>query len=336
VETALRAVDRAAFEAATTGGTSALWRVLIEASRLEQAVGRANSFRDRAGLAPLRGLRASRWLPALIGEGTTTEHHLAISLGSGRDGPSYRPRASLRLLLRPIGYDHAGRCGWTASAAVEGLGHRPVPSVLADAHARRAIDLLARDERSSNGGLSVGLATRFQAGLSADSADVATLAAGRADEPLLGELLAACLVLDWDRSEVSLTSGAHSESVSPMLALLGPFYAAQPGTVTDDGSKWEDMLRHTAVAPEPTWPALLAADRVEPVASAALRRLRIAGLRPVVADSRLLAAGLDAGLGPRLGAALLCRLPGRARLSWLRQVCPDPELHPEEVTGAQP
>lgn len=338
VEAALRAVRRAAFEVAATGGSAPLWRVLIEAAGLERAVGQATSFRERAGVVPLKGLRASRWVPALVDDSTTTEQRLALSLASARDvdDTGWRPSASLRSLLCPIGYDSNGQPEWTGATTVEGLGHRPITVVLADTHARRAVDILATNTKSGQQRLAIGAPTRFDTGLWADQADVAALASARIDETLLGELLAGCLVLDWDRVEVRLGSADRVTAALPGLAILGPFYTPQPTMHAAPGGSWDEILRSTRLAPEPTWPALLVADRVKPVVTAALRRLRIAGLQPVLAEGdHLAAAGLPAGSGPRLAAALLCPLSPGARLSWLRQVCPDPDLSPKESADAQ-
>ena len=65
VAAGLRAVDRASFELAEAGGSARLLQVLVEAARLETAVGRSTSFRDEAKLLPVRGLDARRWLHAL-------------------------------------------------------------------------------------------------------------------------------------------------------------------------------------------------------------------------------------------------------------------------------
>ncbi|MHB8879535.1 MAG: type I-G CRISPR-associated protein Cas8g1/Csx17, partial [Myxococcaceae bacterium] len=328
----LRAVDRASFELAAEGGGARLLRVLVEAAGLEGAVGRSTSFRDKAGLLPVRGLDARRWMQALETADLGPELRLAACLASGRDrstGSAARSGpGALRHLLRPIEVDVRGRLAWTdAPALVDGLGRRPAHVVLAAAHARRAVQLVQED-RIAGETEQVGVPTHFRVGRTAALADVADLASGRVDDGRLGEALAACLLLDWPAiadsdSKVSLTSVA----VPPSLAVLGPFFAPQPSAAAAPlGASWDERLRGTPLRPESGWPALLAADRPHPVLAAALRRLRIAGLDPVPRDASGVAAGLPAGAGPRLSAALLCRLSSRDRVMLLRQICPDTDL----------
>jgi CRISPR-associated protein Csx17 len=332
VASGLRAVDRASFEVAAQGGAARLLQVLIETARLEAAVGRSTQFRNKAGIAPVRGLDARQWMQTLEEENLGPELRLAASLASGRDrsqGTHARSGpGALRHLLRPIEVDARGWPAWTdAPAPVEGLGRRPAQVVLAAAHARRVVELVQED-RIAGDVDQVGVPTCFWAGRAADLADVADLAAGRVDTGRLGDTLAACLLLDWPQEAESANGVSHrSAAVSPSLAALGPFYAPQPNVSSPLlGASWYERLRESALRPEYAWPALLAADRPQPVLDAALRRLRIAGLEPVLRDSTRVAAGLSPGSGPFLSAALLCRISSRDRVALLRQVCPDPDL----------
>ncbi|MBW3640223.1 MAG: type I-U CRISPR-associated protein Csx17 [Actinobacteria bacterium] len=342
VSAGLRAVDRASFELAAEGGGDRLLRVLIEAARLEAAVGRSTSFRDKAGLLPLRGLDAQRWMHALDEQDLGPEVRLAACLASGRDqlaGATARGGpGALRLLLRPIKVDPRGRLAWTdAPAPVDGLGRRPVPVVLADAHSRRVVELM-QEQRLAGHPDQLGISTHFRVARPAVLADVADLASGRIDECRLGEALAACLLLDWPSNADSVGASTRAgAAVPPSLAVLGPFFAFQPATssVSSDDS-WHERLRRVALRPGAAWPALLAADRLQPVLAAAVRRLRIAGLEPVPRNAARMAAGLAAGGGPRLSAALLCRLSSRDRIALLRQVCPDSDLSSGTGPEARP
>lgn len=325
----LRAVDRASFELTAEGGGARLLRVLVEAARLEAAVGRSTSFRENARMGPVRGLDARRWMQALETEDLGPELRLAACLASGRDGPvgsTARPGA-LRFLLRPIEFD-AGKLDWTKSPPlVDGLGRRPAHVVLAGAHARRVVQRMQED-RIADDTEQLGVPTHFAVGRAAAFADVADLAAGRIDDARFGDALAACLLLDWPAAAGrDSTTSRTTAAPPPALAVLGPFFAPQPGLSAGsvEGS-WPDRLRGTLLRPESAWPALLAADRPRPVLDAALRRLRIAGLEPVPRDASGIAAGLPVGSGPRLSAALLCRLSSPNRVALLRQVCPDPDL----------
>lgn len=328
----LRAVDRASFALAAEGGGERLLRVLVEAARLESSIGRATSFRDKAGLWPVRGLDARRWIAAMETSDLGVEFRLAACLASGRDGTTDRAGRSgpgaLRHLLRPINFDAKGKLEFTdASTPVEGFGQRPVSHILAAAHTRRAVQ--AVQERSlDEGSEEVGVSTHFRTGRTAVLADVVDLADGRLNEDRLGDALAACLLLDWpSTSEVGSPTSRTGASIPPSLAVLGPFFAPQPNSFPAPlGGTWQDRLRSCALRPESAWPALLAADRPQPVLESALRRLRVASLEPVPRDAFAMATGLTAGAGPRLSAALLCRLSSRDRVTLLRQVCPDPDL----------
>ena len=341
VASGLRAVDRASFEVAAEGGAARLLQVLIEAARLEAAVGRSTSFRDKAGVLPVRGLDASKWMQALEEEDLGPELRLAASLASGRDqslgNNSRTGPGALRHLLRPIEVDARGWLAWTdAPASVDGLGRRPAHVVLAAAHARRMVEL-AQEGRIAGDAEQVGMPTRFWGGRTADLADVADLASGRVDVGRLGESLAACLLLDWPLEADSANRvSRRSAAVRPSLAVLGPFFASQPSASSEFlGDSWYERLRDTALRPEYSWPALLVADRLQPVLEAALRRLRIAGLDPVPRAASRMAAGLSAGSGPFLSAALLCRISSRDRVVLLRQVCPDPDLLSGTRAGAR-
>lgn len=341
VAAGVRAVDRASFELAAHGGPGRLLAVLVEAARLEIAVGRATAFRSRAQVPPVRGLDAGRWVPLLALRDAGPEVRLAACLASGRDdtgAPGARAApGALRLVLRPLRLDARGRPDWAdAPAVVEGLGRRSMTSVLAAAHARRAIQL-GQERRASAGGEQVGLTTRFGAGHTAALEDVTALAQGTLDDARLGNALAAFLLLDWSASSPpAITDRDSSAFVPAALAVLAPFYAPQPpGTSVAPDEPWSERLRLTGLHPEAGWPAALAADRTGSVLDAALRRLRIAGLQPVPTGTAPMVASVGSGAGPRLAAALLCRLSPGSRMRLLEQVCPDVQLlsRPESESG---
>lgn len=332
VAAGLRAVDRASFELAADGGGDRLLRVLVEAARLEAAVGRSTSFRDKAELRPVSGLDAQRWMQVLDADDLGPEFRLAACLASGHDRAAGSAAQSgpgaLRHVLRPIEVDARGRLAWTdAPALVDGLGRRPTNIVLAAAHARRVVQLVQEHRTAGDTG-QVGVPTCFRAGRTAILADVTDLASGHVDDGRLGDALAACLLLDWSATAGSASHDHRTGAViPPSLAVVGPFFTPQPTAPSASlGDNWAERLRGTPLRPESAWPALLAADRPQPVLDAALRRLRIAGLEPAPRDAARIAAGLPAGAGPRLSIALLCRLSSRDRVALLRQVCPDPDL----------
>lgn len=327
VVTALRAVDRAAFDLAARGGPARLLDVLVAASRLEVAVGRSTGFRDRHAIGPVTGLDASRWLAALQPERQGPELRLAACLASGRDDTG-AGRGGLRRLVRPVELDARGRWVWTQQPApVQGFGTSPVQAVLARAHARRAVELLQERRTSADDDAEVGLSTRFSAGLVADLVDVADLAADRLDPVQLHDALQACLLLDWSAGARTPTLEPRAQPSAPVpvtFSLLAPFCTPATGArPAADEPSWRVRLAGTPLRAEADWPSLLAAGRVQPVLESAVRRLRIAGLQPLVQGAGA-ADGLPSAAAPALGAALLCRLASRHRTDLLERVCPDP------------
>ncbi len=394
----LRRVDQEMFAVAggdvgTRDGVRLL-ETLIAVADLELAVGRS-SLRERVrALTPIgedrpaagraSTLNASTWVPELLAAaaGATRELRLAMALASCHDMASTNDDdqaasedsgivdasetgglhmgSSLRdlLCLRWSG-------SMVANPPVLGLEHRPVLDVLADAHARRAVELLSRSrrrEREEPLHEAPGLPTRFARSIVAPLADVAALAAGIVDERLLRDSLRACLLLDFRRSNLASLSSALYESAAgagavggeistvPALAVLGPFYADQtpPAPVdrvdvdrvdgqAEGSSSWHRRLGASNLVPEAEWPALLDAGRADPVLRGAVRRLRIAGLRPVANEARV-ARGLRTDDARRLGAALLCPIGRRARLSLLARACPappDPESREKESSNVR-
>ena len=345
VTRARRGVEGAIFAVASGGGPPALARVLVESANLEEAVAHSRSFRQRNRLDPVQGLDASRWLPALTGGGGGPELRLALALASSRDlhPETRRPTASLRTLLRPVTYVKPGQLAWTEHARVEGFGRRPVTAVLAEAHARRSMDLLAASRLGAAAAEGVGIPTRFDAGLTALLGDVGALAAGRLDDVLLGELIAGFCLLDWrptDTGRAHPAPGAQLGAgvLAPALAVVGPFFAEQPPLDAElKSSRWEHYLAVVRLRPEASWPALLSAGTALPVLDAAVRRLRMAKLQPAPRP-RWMAPALCGDAPRRLGAALLCRITRGARLGLLGQSCPDPDLsdEPKEPVDAKP
>lgn len=378
----LRRVDAAAYEV-TRGAPGALSRVLVEVAALEDAVGRATAFREKHVLGPVRGLTARRWVPALAedlrpaDEDGGCELRLALSLASAHDRAAggWTVSTSLRTLLRPVEFQPNGRPAWAGSPPVEGLGNRPVIGVLAAAHARRVVDLMAVTRQSRGHEREHdeirGLPTRFSYyGRAARLADVAALVNGDMDERLLGDLLAGCLLLDWrapaDRSPLPAArppASLDGTPVPPALTVLGPFFTHQPlapswlaGGVgpggAAEGARSTTGAPSVLLRPEPEWVALLGAGRVRPVLRSALHRLRIAGLDPVLGERDVAGGTEDRRSGQRLAAALLCPLRANAGERLLRRSCPpypdDTKAHAaaeqteiddeetEEVDDAQP
>lgn len=333
VATALRATEAAEF--ALASGEGELLDVLIAASRLNRAVTRSPAARERVRRPlSMSGKDSQNWAHALLRSGIAhsceRELRLALSLASARDGSSSPGTGwGLRTLLTPH-LDPA------KPALVVGLGSRPIVDVLADAHARRVVEVV-KSKRSAGDEEQVGVPTRFEYGTAPPLGDMAAWVAGDLDEDFLGVLVEACLVLDF-RSRIDWPPPPDVEGFfPPELCLLAPFYGPQPSKAetgstaprpTETRPEEAGTNRFAApLVPEADWPALLAAGRAAPVLDAALRRLRIAGLEPVVS---IMHPSPDPATARRLGAALLMpqRRSTRARL--LERICPEPidDQHP--------
>lgn len=348
VSHALRRVDLASFEV-TRGTDGALARLLVEVAALEMAVGRASGFRARAGVLPVSGLAAHRWVAALVGPavGSTglrgaLEMRLAMALASAHDRTEGGRvvSAALRTMLRPIHFDRRGAPVWTEVPSVEGFGVQPVIGVVARAHVRRTMELLRERKRSQmerRPDAGPGLPTRFAYGRSVALADLAALVAGAVNEGLFADLLGACMLLDWreDADLRRLEDGVTPAEpvIPPALAVLGPFYARQPRSTSGPGLVAREPTEAQGripepLKPEPEWPAMLVAGRAEPVLTRALRRLRIAGHDPVLRDGGDF--HVDRPRAINLAAALLFPLSGAVGERLLRRTCP-PDPQPENV-----
>jgi CRISPR-associated protein Csx17 len=339
VAAALRRVDAALMALALDGGPRRLQDVLVAAAEADMAVGQAASFRERAGLRPIGGLGAADWLPRL--HDGSAELRVAAAIASQHDQD-----AALRLLLRPVQPDERGRLGWTLGPPVPGLGVAPLPAVLARALARRVLEVAgtARHAQRPGGDAAapqatpggqpdvarIGVQTAYRWRLPAPLEDVAAWLDGRLDEARLERLVRALLLLDW-RGATGANPLTGSTAIPPLQrpphpawALLAPFFHGRPASPPvhhHQAAGPDGQPAAVTLIPQASWPAQLAAGRVEPVVSAALRRLRIARLDPVIRDPAAVAAGVP---GERLAAALLCPISSAAAAALLRRVAPDP------------
>jgi CRISPR-associated protein Csx17 len=331
VAAAVRNADRAVFELATSGGAQRLQRVLEAVAEAESALAKSSSFRERARLGPVHGLRAAAWLPFL--DDGTPEVSVAAALASMRedegdpDGEHGHRWSCLRFLVRPVGPGkRRGVIAWTKEPPpVTGFGLRPLCQVLADAHARRSIEV-ARNSVVADGNAELpGVQTAFRSRIPAPAGAVSAFVNDELDDERVEALLAGMMLLDWSaQPAVGHWFGDPSAAVSSPAAcwaLLAPFF---------HGRRLQgDNLE---LRPESAWPSLLARGRVEPVLDAALRRLRMARLQPVPTDPAVMASCGPAG--PRLGAALLVPLSRTTSDALLRRVAPSPINQPshEEVS----
>lgn len=314
VTTALRATEAAEF--ALASGKGELIDVLIAASELDAVVARSPAARKKA-LRPLSisgwdGKDSSVWIGALLrskdARSYISELRVALSLASARDESS--PTGGIRSLLAPQ---------WPTGtpAPVVGLGLRPITEVLADAHARRVVEVVR--SRSAQEPDQVGVATGFDYGTAPPLRDVVAWVTGDLDEGLLGRLVEACLILDI-KSRIEWGGLPGEEGfLPPEWCFLAPFYAPQPREDSGDTSGLLGRFEKPLL-PEAEWPAFLAAGRAEPILAAARRRLRIAGFAPV--PSTVLPRP-DPETARRLGAALLLPQHPLTRRRLLDRICPE-------------
>lgn len=324
VATAVRQADRAIFDLAASGGPQRLQRVLVALAEAETAVSVATSFRDRARLHPLQGLKASEWFPYL--DDGSPELRLAAALASMADpdlGDAYGP--CLRFLIRPLKAGPHHRIVWTgAPAAVTGFGFRPICAVLAEAHIRRCVDV-AKVSSGSDPDIELpGVQTAFRLRVPAPLTTVSSFVNGELDDARLAEMLGAMLLLDWSRQPAVPHWFGEAYTLNtpppPPWAMLAPFFHGRP---------LRDGTLH--LRPDSTWPAQLARGRVQPVLVAALIRLRMARLSPAAESPTVMARG--GPNGERLGAALLIPMSGHACDALLRRIVPPAiDLPREEVS----
>lgn len=314
VASALRRLERLMYAAAAAAKPD-LVAVLVAAADLNGALSRSRRARERVWDLRLKG---GRWLDAIDpGPESEPELRLAVSLASGGDEPGPASGGLRRLVM-------ASWKGDTVSPPlVEGLGVRPVVEVVAAAHARRVIQNAGAPSRAQHDDEQPGVESRFQRGVPAPPADIVALAAGAIDQARLGEVLRALLLLEVPPG-VRLRGPKLTSPVPVPLALLGPFYSSPPPGEPSAEATWLDRARGVRLRPEAPWVAQLMAGQVEAPLAAAVRRLRIAALSPLV-DTRLAVRGLGPRAGAHLAATLLVPMPHWWRADLLARTCPRPE-----------
>jgi len=288
----IRRLDDAQFAVASGGGVDAVQNVLAAVAATEMLASRSGELR-KVARGRVTGLSAKFWVP-LINDGSA-EAELAIALGSLR-GPK-SGESWLRQVLTDSQW--LGR-----QIPVSGFGSRRLVDVLADALVRLAIKKpMVADGVGRWLGGPVASSCRLQA--------IESFLAGDTDDDRLGRLLAACLVLDW-RDGVPQFEGTRESTPReypphPLMALLMPFFHRQP---------MQPPFADRMIVADSSWPLRLVRGDIVGVARDALRRSRIAGLRPYASDATQLGTGIDP---IRLAAACLIPLTGRGVLSLLRR-----------------
>lgn len=305
VRSALRRIDSALYELALRGGTARMQEVLAGVADAEDAVSRAGTFRDDAGIRPISGLSAHEWLPRL--DDGSPEFRVAAALASQRD---HGRVGDLRTLLTPVELEGGSRPRWTAHPAwVSGFRRRPLADVLAEALVCRTRQ--AAEAASGGDGAGVRVAYRLRVPAPVEAVD--SFVRGDLDEGRLERLLGGLLLLEWyGKKDVAhwLDGGTTVVMPEPAWALLAPFFHGREVAVNP--GRPIELLAHLSWAPQ------LASERLAPVVESALLRLRMARLAPGVVDVEALSA--NAPPASRIGAALLCPLTTRAVSELLTRV----------------
>ncbi|HEU0089454.1 MAG TPA: type I-U CRISPR-associated protein Csx17 [Pseudonocardiaceae bacterium] len=321
----LRAVDQALFIHAGSGKPDRLVEVIAAMGRCHEAVSRSGVA--RRAVSPLRIADG----PAMLDElrqaaEDDAELRIALAFATARDE---EPELPLRALLspvttrRPVYGSRTHRAGepdtprrgpdWTGRPTLAPL-NTGLAAALAEAARRRgfpgAVHEVIIELEPAVKGVRIG----FERGVGVDVATVHAFVAGELDHERLADLLAGLLTIDWGGTPDVVLSSAILRSdpapPDPALDLLLPFTGHDPLRLPD-----KELLR-----PGSEWPALLQAGHTAEVLADAARRLRIAGLRHVIAP------GAASDEGTRLAAVLLIRVPNGHRLAALRRVALLPEF----------
>lgn len=310
VEARVRALEQALFTHARSGQSADLLDVFAALGRCHESVARSSSVQQ--AVAPLVLPHGEALLDEL--EPADATERVALALATARDPEPTPTLGGLRPLLSPVTAESRRRwVTWTSRPVPASLAVG-LPSALAEAARQRgfpgAVDELEEDLVPAVRGVRIG----FAHGLALRSGDVAALVDGALDEQRVADLLTGLLTVDWGGTRSALLPGGE-RGRDPALDLMLPFTGTRALRVPDaDGNTMEILLR-----PGSRWPVLLAAGRITEVLDDAARRLRIAGLRHVIAP-----AGTTHD-GKRLAAVLLLRVPDHDRAAALRRVAALPE-----------
>ena len=310
-----RAVEQALFAHARVGGAEHLVEVFAAVGRCHETVARSGAARRETSPLVLHTGKA------LIGELLPAAKHdvtlrVALALACAADPGAAPTMGGLRPLLSPVATDR-GRPVWTGRPAPAALG-RGLCGALTEAARRRGFPEWATGAEEDLSGVQLG----FRRGPVLASADLIDLASGAIDDQRCADLLAGLLTTDWSAATLArLPTGAGRGMPDPAIDLLVPFTA--DGLVEITGPDGTIRMR---LLPDRTWPGLLHAEHIDRVLADATRRIRINGLRHVIAP------GGTAIPGERLAALLLVRTSPETRRSALARVTVLPPPLPVAAT----
>jgi CRISPR-associated protein Csx17 len=320
IESTTRRLDAAMYGLATQGPAESLAEVIASVGALHSAVERSSTVRaSDKELRPLEIADPEEWLDALPAR--RTEVSVAAALASLHDDqPS--PAGSLRGLLTGAAWSKSKqRLEWLdrplAPLSGSGVG---LHAALAEAHRRRA-QPGAAPQPDADGDVAtsgVGTVSAFQQGREVTIADLVAFADQQLDDLAVAESLAGLLLFNWTRKRTRAPASTPGVVTPPMLALLAPFFTHRPYDLMVRGqSGAPPTRRRVLLRPGSDWIPRLRADGIESVAQDAVRRLRIAGIKPGVRASSLARCGIP---GDRLAAALLLKVSHADRIRLLRSI----------------
>jgi len=320
------------------GEAKGLLDVLHAIAALDRIVGVSRAI---SAAGPLPWLDPNDWLAEL--DDGSLEFELAAGWASlhtttgkriNDDWDTSTARPSVAQYLRPVG---PKSMAWTKRGSVvgsiESLGPRRVVHEVLAVHSRFAAPFPAstsiapdRSEAPRFDAWNRGVDPGFENGRTVRPLTVQTFVDGHLDQMRIGRILQALTLLD-PRKKWPSDAREHQGVLDPVLTLLAPFLHGRPVTV-----RWgADATRHTVrLAARSTWirQLLRGPDGVRAVWTEARTMLRVAGLRPAVAESPPRADGpCDGARHERLVAALALRLDDTTTSSLIKRIAdPTPQL----------
>ncbi|MGH8870669.1 MAG: type I-G CRISPR-associated protein Cas8g1/Csx17 [Acidimicrobiia bacterium] len=297
----VRLVERAIFEAASTGQPRDFQKLLGDVAQLDRTLGRSGASRKEVG--PISELISTDWLPLV--EDESTELHLATGYASLRSEP--RGPSALRTATQPLKRESDGRLVWRdRSPTIDGVDSRPILDVIAALAAHRAIE--AQQQKRRGEGEGPGVVIGFEYAQQVPLALARGFFAGSFDTQKFERLVLALLCLSWRPGDIRrpmITSPGAPHP--PAFSIVAPF--GRHGPIEVDGVGQVRLLCH------PRWPAMLIAGHVEHVLEQVLLRMAVARLRPHPLSPRRLAVGVNPN---HLAASLLISMSRKGAASLIR------------------
>lgn len=326
VRSALGVLERSLLDLSREPTAGRLRSVIANAGILDAAVAQSSLSSSDASspVQPLVLDRVEDWLAAIgvtsapTGEQGEAEVRLAAALASQLDRSPQEVRGSDRYspaeVFRPVTRRAAPRPRARASRGAITWAHAPqvLPpptggvlsaalasfTALRSRRTNRSTSRRGPEDPSALRGFQVGVQPAYDFRIPVPVHLVERFLLHDLDDARLSALLQGCLLFDFSalagRRLRMPSAGGDGAPLSPAYRLLAPFYVCRELRL--EGRGLGGLL-----LPDASWARGLAAGATEAVVNDAIRRLRIAGLKPLVGSARSIAAGADP---VRLAAAL--------------------------------